>query len=153
MFCRNCGNELKNGEERCDKCGYVPTKKIVSENYKNNISAMENNKDSMESKINNSQSENYVYRKKYRILIKIALYVLAIVVVSMSFETSNTLNRAAINMMDLRSVSGKTVDEAFYQYYGTFVNGLDNFVKMVGITCGVIIAYIGMKTNPEKEAK
>ena len=123
MFCKNCGEELKNGESVCPKCGWSGTPQNQEK-----TSNGTGNKSSISINLN--------------IIIKLALYIVAIVVICMSFNGANQIGKAAYNMRILRSVGGNSVAEAFYQYYGSFLYGVETFVRAVGIALGVIIAYI-----------
>ena len=63
----------------------------------------------------------------------------------MAFSSAGTIAEASNDMQNLRSVSGETIAEAYYQYYGTFLEGLATMVRALGITCGIIVGYIGRK--------
>lgn len=124
MFCEKCGNEIKEGEKFCGKCG----KNIEQEEVKNDISN--------EKKVGSNQGAP---------LIRLVLYIVAIIVIIMFFNGAGTISEASDKMLSLRSVSGETVAEAYYQYYGRFLEGLAVVIRGLGITCGIIIGYIGRK--------
>jgi len=50
-------------------------------------------------------------------------------------------------MLRLRSIGGETVAEAYYQYYGSFLSGLENVVRGLGIGLGIVVTYIASKIN------
>lgn len=124
MFCEKCGNEIKEGEKFCGKCG----KSIEQGEEKINVSN--------ERKIESNQGAP---------LIRLVLYIVAIIVIIMFFNGAGTIAEASDKMLTLRSVSGETVAEAYYQYYGRFLDGLAIVVRGLGITCGIVIGYIGRK--------
>lgn len=51
----------------------------------------------------------------FRIVFEVILYIVAIVIIRMTFDGTNEIERAAYKMSNLRSVSGETVAEAYYQ--------------------------------------
>lgn len=131
MYCEKCGNEIKEGEKFCAKCG-------------NNLEQEEIKKESTTEKAKDYVQKN-VENKQPMQIVKLVLYILAIVIVVMAFSSAGTIAEASNDMQNLRSVSGDTVAEAYYQYYGTFLEGLATMVRALGITCGIIVGYIGRK--------
>ena len=124
MFCENCVNEIKEGEKFCGNCG----KSIEQGEVKNNVS-----------------NERNTESNQGAPLIRLVLYIVAIIVIIMFFNGAGTIAEASDKMLSLRSVSGETVAEAYYQYYGRFLEGLAIVIRGLGITCGIIIGYIGRK--------
>ena len=124
MLCENCGNVIKEGEKFCGKCG----KSIEQGEVKNNVS-----------------NERNTESNQGAPLIRLVLYIVAIIVIIMFFNGAGTIAEASDKMLTLRSVSGETVAEAYYQYYGRFLEGLAIVIRGLGITCGIIIGYIGRK--------
>lgn len=131
MFCNKCGNEIKEGEKFCAKCG-------------NNLEQEEIKKENTTEKATDYVQKN-VENKQPMQIVKLVLYILAIVIVVMAFSSAGTIAEASNDMQNLRSVSGETVAEAYYQYYGTFLEGLATMIRALGITCGIIVGYIGRK--------
>lgn len=124
MKCSKCNSEIKEGEEFCAKCG----ERLQKVKSQNNI--------------------NYVFKPSlFTACLKVALYILAIAVVMMSFEGADYIEEAGRDMRVLRSVGGESVAEAYYQYYGKFLEGVANIAKVLGLTCGVVIAYVSKKLN------
>lgn len=125
MKCSKCGREVQEGWEFCNFCGERVDRTKVKENEKG---TMEN--------VNNKSK-----------IIKVGIFIVAAIVVLMFFYGSNAITEAASRMEVLRSVGGETVAEAYYQYYGRFLSGLAIAVRALGITCGIVIAYVGDKIN------
>ena len=164
MFCKNCGNELKNNEKICSKCGYEPATGMIKNNANKtkkqckscvrDITDEEYNKykgycsgcykEIERNKKYNNKGSNV---KSFNVILKIVVYILAIVIVSMFFYVVYSIGNAAKSMSNLRSVSGETVAEAYYQYYGKFLYGLETVIQALGIGLGVIIAYIAKKID------
>lgn len=135
MYCEKCGNELKEGEKFCAKCGAsFEQEETRKENTTENT--VERAKDYIEKNVKNNQSMQ---------LVKLILYILAIVIVIMAFSGAGAIGEASEDMLVLRSVGGETVAEAYYQYYGRFLQGLSTMVRALGLTCGIIVGYIGRK--------
>lgn len=124
MFCEKCGNEIKEGEKFCGKCGST----IGQGENKNTVIS--------DVKSDNNQSSP---------LIKIILYIIAIIVVIMFFKCAGDIADAGSSMASIRSVGGETIAEAYYQDYGSFIKGIATVVRGIGITCGIVIGYIGKK--------
>ena len=131
MYCEKGGNEIKEGEKFCAKCG-------------NNLEQEEIKKENTTEKATDYVQKN-VENKQPMQIVKLVLYILAIVIVVMAFSSAGTIAEASNDMQNLRSVSGETVAEAYYQYYGTFLEGLATMIRALGITCGIIVGYIGRK--------
>lgn len=131
MYCEKCGNEIKEGEKFCAKCG-------------NNLEQEEIKKENTTEKATDYVQKN-VENKQPMQIVKLVLYILAIVIVVMAFSSAGTIAEASNDMQNLRTVSGETVAEAYYQYYGTFLEGLATMIRALGITCGIIVGYIGRK--------
>lgn len=158
MFCRNCGNQIENGEKICNKCGYEPNLNLIHKKVDKQCKYCM--RDITEEDYNkyggyckncyqdaNSYKNNNIRQYKFMVIIKLALYILAVVVVIMTFNGADTISRAGFGMRDIKSVSGKSIDEVYYQYYGTFLYGLETIIRAIGITSGVVIAYVGKKIN------
>ena len=137
MKCSKCGNELNDKDEFCTKCG-----EKIKMKEKNVISKEKTNV----SDINKKPNKNIV-------ILKVVIFILALVVVIMFFNGAESVKQSSSSMLNLRSVGGKSVDEAYYQYYGTFLGGLSTAIKGLGITCGVIILYIGSKLKVHESDK
>lgn len=87
---------------------------------------------------------------KFRIILEIILYIVAVVIIVMTFNGTGEIESAAYRMSTLRSVDGKSVAEAYYQYYGSFLYGLATVIKAFGIALGIVVAYIGSKINKNR---
>ncbi|MEE0866072.1 MAG: zinc ribbon domain-containing protein [Clostridia bacterium] len=137
MKCSKCGNELNDKDEFCTKCG-------------EKIKIKENN-----IKIKEDINTSYINKKtnKNIVILKVVVFIIAVVVVIMFFNGAESVENAGMKMSNLRSVGGETVAEAYYQYYGTFLGGLSTVIKGLGITCGVIILYIGSKLKVYEDNK
>ena len=122
MKCVYCGNNLENGARICDKCG-AKLSEDGSEDTKNEGLS------------------------SFMILFKIALLVLSIAVVIIFFKGADSIESAASDMQHLRSVVGTSVNEAYYQYYGSFLSGLSNVIRGLGLTCGAIVLYISKRID------
>lgn len=164
MFCKNCGNELKNKENICSKCGYEVSTGMIKNNVNKqkqqckscvrDITDEEYNEyhgycrrcyeEFQRNKKNDNKGNNV---KTFNVILKIAVYIVAIIVVYMFFDGAEGIRNAARNMSNLRSVSGETIAEAYYQYYGKFLYGLETVIQALGIGLGVIIAYIAKKID------
>ena len=130
MFCRKCGNELKEGEKICSKCGFDMSVAAVSKS----------------SAPTSEPQVSQIKRKgTFNVIIAVVLIIVAVVVIKMSFEGADTIERAGRSMMRIESVSGNSIDEAYFQDYGRFLEGLAVVVRAMGISCGIVVAYIGIK--------
>jgi len=104
MFCKNCGNKIEDGEKFCGKCGYEP--KNVNDKIKEDkqteqcklcvrdISKEEYNKyhgycKSCYKEMQKSR-KNYSTEKplKKKVILKVAVYILAIIIVYLFFSRS-----------------------------------------------------------------
>lgn len=99
----------------------------------------------MEESTNQTNSKDVQKSNSNGDFAQIFFYLLAIAVIIMFFIGAGEINTAGDNMSTLRSVGGKSVDEAFYQYYGKFLFGLVYVVRALGIALGGVLIYIGSK--------
>ena len=120
MKCAYCGHKLDEEAKVCSECG---------------------------AKISEDNSENLkkIDSSSYIILVKIILFVIAIAVVVIFFQGADHIESAAADMLNLRSVVGTSVNEAYYQYYGSFLSGLSDVIRGLGLTCGAIVLYISKR--------
>ncbi len=150
MFCSKCGNELKDKEEFCGKCGNKAELKerSLEKHIKCKLcgkNIKEENYQKYNGYCNNCYENKDRKPNKWLIIIKIVLYIIAIIVVIMAFDGADKIGIASNEMKNLRSIGGETVAEAYYQYYGTFLSGLESVIRALGITLGVVIAYIAKR--------
>ena len=81
----------------------------------------------------------------FKKVVAILCFVVAAVILLFSFISFTSISKAANNLQDLRSVSGNTVAEAYYNECGNMYSGLATFVLVFGIFAGSLLSYIGVK--------
>lgn len=156
MFCSKCGNELKLEEQFCGKCGSKTEEKeqILEKDRKCKL-CKKNIEEKIYQKYDGHCKNCYENKdkkpNKWLVIIKVVLYIVAIIVIIMTFDGADTIGIASSQMQNLRSVSGESIAEAYYQYYGTFLSGLETVIRALGITLGVVIAYIAKKIKVKED--
>lgn len=129
MFCRNCGVEFDDKNSVCPKCGWDNTKEMKNDN--NQTCARYN--------------DGFVSQSSFDAFMKIAFFIAAVAVVIICFSAASEIDIASSNMTSLRSVSGTSVNEAYYNYYGRFISGIAGAVRAMGVTFGGALIYLAHK--------
>lgn len=129
MFCKKCGAEIENEGSVCNKCGFDNAMHLPPKNQ-GNI---------------NGQFVPQKYTSSFDTLVKVAFCIAAIAIVIMCFSAADDVAIAASNMKSLKSVSGGTVNEYYYNYYGRFISGIAGFIRAMGVAFGGIFVYLARK--------
>lgn len=133
MFCPKCGTAVKEGVEVCSNCGM-------------DITAIDQASAPMvtSSSISVASSKDFTKKKGYSV-VKLVYFGLAAVVLVIFFIAAINILSAGNNIMQIQSVGGRTLDEAYYHEVGSIYIAYAMISCAVGIFFASVIALIGLK--------
>lgn len=133
MYCEKCGTELTDEMVKCPKCG-------------NEVKKEESNSE---------QSENKIDIKKLKRMIKSNIryvyYILAVLIFFMFMIAASNISTYGVNISNIESIGGKTLEEAYYYELGGIYAGYATVVRGIGIFISAVLVWLG--ANFKKENK
>lgn len=130
MFCPKCGTGVEEGVQVCPNCGMdfstVSSKEKVVTEVKDTCSS-----------VPAKESSN--------ILIKVIYFGLAAVVLVMFFMAASSIADGGNEIMQIQSVGGQTLEEAYYSELGTIYSGYAIIARALGIFFASLLAWLGLK--------
>lgn len=133
MFCPKCGSEAEDGTNTCLNCGLKfdsiyqeKTNKVLSDNVsqRNNVTT-------------GVVIQNLIF--------KIIFWGLAVVVLVMFFMAASSISKGGTEIMQIRSVGGETLEEAYYEQLGNIYSGLAMVSRALGIFFASVLVRLGFK--------
>lgn len=126
MICPNCSSEIEDGSLFCSECG---------------VNLMENIKSKSLNYGNQKIGENIKVSKGAKIAV-----IIAILGCISAFIAANEIGKAAIDMISLRSQSGTSLAEVYYQDVGKALDGFAVFCRAFGVSSlAITIAIVFRK--------
>lgn len=93
-----------------------------------------------------------------RNLVSLGVLIMAIIVVILSFIAANEFVIGGTGIMEIQSVGGKTLEEAYYYQLGRIYNGYAFMCRSVGLGIGSIMMWLAInnlihteRINKERE--
>lgn len=133
MFCPKCGNNVEEGVQVCPNCGLdfstVSSKQEVTPEVK---------QDSNTTVVTKQENGS-------NILVKVIYFGLAAVILVMFFMAASSIAEGGSEIMQIQSVGGQTLEEAYYSELGTIYSGYAMIVRALGIFCASVLAWLGLK--------
>lgn len=137
MFCPKCGTNVPDDVKTCPNCG-LDFSTLDKGTSKEPITTDSNSKSATpEEKNKNTKSSLSV--KSF------VFFGLAAVVLVMAFIAANNISEGGNEIMQIQSVGGKTLEEAYYFQLGKVYSGYAMFVRMVGVSFASVLAWMGLK--------
>lgn len=133
MYCEKCGNKLEDNIEKCPNCGHE---------IKNNDLESEKN---IKPKIDLDKIRRFVRKN-----LKYVYFILAIVVFFMFMTAATNISTYGINISEIESVGGKTLEEAYYYELGGIYAGYATVVRGIGIFISAALVWLGVKVKEGK---
>ncbi|MBE6489135.1 MAG: zinc-ribbon domain-containing protein [Methanosphaera stadtmanae] len=131
MFCPKCGTEINEGEKICSSCGVNIEEYGKVEN--NNVTPTAN---IHATGVNTTQTVANP--------IKIVYWGLAAIVLIMCFIGAHSIVGGGNEIMEIQSVGGRTLEEAYYQELGKVYSGIAMAIRGLGIFAAAILVKLGM---------
>ncbi|MCI1966566.1 MAG: zinc-ribbon domain-containing protein [Oscillospiraceae bacterium] len=146
MYCPKCGKEIVNGEKVCPNCGLdFSTVDSDTKGAQSEVSLKsENPYDQTELMTKNEQWKK-VFNAKLLIFC-----VLALITIIMSFMAASNISDGGYQIMQIKSVGGQTLEEAYYQQLGSIYAGYAIFVRTCGIFFASVLVGLGLNRSKVK---
>lgn len=144
MYCPKCGKKIMDEEKICPNCGF-------DFNTIDTDTSNSQSKTSLESKIPQNQEEPKKPKEQVKNIFSIKLLafcVLSLIIIILSFMAANNISDGGYQIMQIKSVGGQTLEEAYYQQLGSIYSGYAMFVRVCGIFFASVLVGIGL--NPSK---
>lgn len=158
MFCPKCGNEIKDNSTVCDKCNFnIKTNQQLEDiKYieKENQNTMNTNIDKNEQLSELKKIDNHPLAveklhkssdNKMNIVKAILFSLIAIFILVMSFIAARQIAQGGLKIMDIQSVGGKTLEEAYYSSLGDVYQGYATVVRIIGMFFASVLVWLGLK--------
>ena len=134
MYCPKCGNLIEEGNSLCPNCN-LDISSVVQAEQDINFETLQQKNKSFEMK--NSKSIN---------LPKLIVYsLIACCILIMSFIAASKISNGGMEIMNIQSVGGKTLEEAYYFELGSIYSGYAIITRMVGIFFASVLVWLGLK--------
>lgn len=134
MFCPKCGANIEEGITVCPNCGL-------------DINTIEQGLKPMTTSTvavaGNVASEST--KKAGNIVVKIVYFALAAIVLIMFFIAAGNIASGGNEIMQIQSVGGKTLEEAYYYELGLIYAGYAMIARALGIFFASVLVWFGLK--------
>lgn len=132
MFCPKCGNSVEEGSHVCANCGLdFSTLKNENESDTEVVVPMHTTKD--------------LHNKQENPVVKFVYFGLAAVVLVMFFMAASNIASGGSEIMQIQSVGGKTLEEAYYAELGTIYSGYAMISRALGVFFASVLVWLGLK--------
>lgn len=132
MFCPKCGITIEEGEAVCPNCGLDTA--IVNQNPNSVVTHSVTNSVTLNAKLINKN-------------IRFIYFGLAAVVLIMFFIAASNIVAGGNEIMQIRSVGGKTLEEAYYNELGSIYVGYAMISRALGIFFASVLVWLGLKNS------
>lgn len=136
MFCPKCGKKVEDGVQVCINCGldFATLNQKKEENEE--VSPVQADV-KMTSRKSNADGGS--------VILKIIYFGLAAVVLIMFFKAASSIAGGGSKIMQIQSVGGKTLEEAFYYELGSIYAGYAMISRALGIFFASVLIWLGLK--------
>jgi hypothetical protein len=134
MFCPKCGTTIEEGINVCPTCGLDIT--TIDQGSKPEISPAATTPATASSGSTN-KADNQIIRYVY--------FGLAAVVLIMFFIAASSIVSGGNEIMQIQSVGGKTLEEAYYYELGSIYAGYAMISRALGIFFASVLVWLGLK--------
>ena len=131
MFCPKCGSNNEEGKEACVNCGLV-----FSELNSDNESTPKPS-------ITVLADQGKTVSKGS--IISLVYFGLALVILIMFFVAAGSIVKGGSEIMQIESVGGTTLEEAYYAELGSIYSGYAMIARAFGVFCASILVWLGLK--------
>ena len=135
MFCPKCGSKIE-GTNICSNCSF-------------DASSVESNMTPSAPPVVESPpttSTTLITHTENTIIIKkIVFIIIGAVVLFMFFSAASKISESGLNIMNIQSVGGTTLEEAYYFELGGIYEGYATIARALGIFFGSALVWLGLK--------
>lgn len=143
MYCPKCGTENTNGNGICQSCGFAFQNEVLSQAP--DSTPNQDVPQTLQIPIPKIES---ISKKKF---LGIAMWIVAVLVIILAFSAASSISSGGIDISCIRSVGGKTLDEAYYHNLGAIYKGYAGIIRAFGIFMASILAYFGFNSYNDGE--
>lgn len=134
MFCPKCGVQIEKEQTNCSKCGF---------NIANVLNVSVDNQEAL--LVGESKTTSIDSPKGTSIVNTIAFLGIAAVVLIMFFSAASKISEGGLGIMEIQSVGGKTLEEAYYFELGSIYAGYATVTRALGIFFASVLVWLGLK--------
>lgn len=139
MFCPKCGTSFE-GTNLCPQCGFDIN--TVNQNAKpENADSVTPANTQAEKRIPSSEAKTSANP-----VMLVVYFGLAVVVFGMFFVAANNISSGGNEIMQIQSVGGKTLEEAYYFELGAVYAGYAMITRALGIFFASVLVWLGIKS-------
>lgn len=138
MFCPKCGTKIQEGNSICSSCNFD-----ISETKTENmdLASSEQTKKGITAVSNSTERAMPAFS-----VIKLTIFsIIATVVLIMFLIAANKIASGGLEIMNINSVGGRTLEEAYYFELGTIYAGYATVVRALGIFFASVLVWMGLK--------
>jgi hypothetical protein len=136
MFCPKCGSAIPENTMICSNCGF----EISSEDI--GYSAKEQHTGQMPNRVDKDTAHaGNTWHNVKRVLYPI----IGTAVLVMCFMAAKSIGDGGTEIMQISSVGGRTLEEAYYRELGSIYSGYANVVRAFGISLASFLVWLGFK--------
>lgn len=140
MFCPKCGVAIPENSMKCSNCAFEIGEDDIQDSRKE-TSVHKNNEHTQSIPTSLSTQMDSGWDKAKRIIFPI----IGAVVLVMCFMAASSINEGGTEIMQISSVGGKTLEEAYYRELGSIYSGYANVVRALGISLASFLVWLGFK--------
>lgn len=136
MFCPKCGSQLEESQKTCNQCNF-DLAMVEQEPSNTSVGVIKN------IAVHKASSESA--KANINVIKLISFSIIAVVILIMFFNAASSIAKGGLGIMDIQSVGGKTLDEAYYRELGSIYAGYANVVRALGVFCASVLVSLGLK--------
>lgn len=149
MYCPICGLENSDENKKCTNCEHV----FLEEKMIENEETPSVDEGAVNSGIVNEgmSAPNITQGLSTNKITAIAIWGIAIIILILSFVAAGNVVSGGVNISEIESVGGKTLEEAYYQELGMVYKGYAGIIRCIGLFMAAVLGCFGFSFfNKEK---
>lgn len=95
-------------------------------------------------KVNESKAKALKTKIVLNLSLFAASFIISIFLLIMFFSAANSIKTGGLEIMNIQSVGGKTLEEAYYQNLGYIYEGYCFAIKALGVFCSSVLILFGI---------